>query len=113
MGLDVLLEILRPLEGLAAEVAFVRLEWHVDAYMRSDVVALDSSSAASAPCTGQVEVVGALAPNVAFTHMVLKVLSATRSRAQTAGGGHAYVERLCTVASLAASLPLAGEVVDS
>ena len=31
MCLDVLLQILWPLERLAAEVAFVRLEWDVDA----------------------------------------------------------------------------------
>lgn len=82
MGFDVFLEILRPLEGLATEIAFVRLERHVNADVRSDMVALDSSSAASTPCAGQIEVISTLPPNVAFAHMVLKILSATDMRAQ-------------------------------
>jgi hypothetical protein len=44
--LDVLLEILRPLEGLATELALVRLERNVNANVRSNVVTLDSGGAA-------------------------------------------------------------------
>lgn len=44
--LDVLLKILRPLEGLATELALVRLERNVNANVRSDVITFDSGSAA-------------------------------------------------------------------
>lgn len=44
--LDMLLEILRALERLAAELALVRLERDMDADVRSDVVALDGGGAA-------------------------------------------------------------------
>jgi len=111
MGLNVLLEILRALEGFAAEVAFVRLEWHVNTNVRSDVVALDGGGTASAPCASQIEVVSALAPDVTFTHMVLEILSASQSCADCVVT-RTYVKRLCAVASLAASLPLASEVVN-
>jgi hypothetical protein len=46
MCLDVLLEILGPLERLATELALVRLERNVHANVRSDVVTLDSRGAA-------------------------------------------------------------------
>lgn len=44
--LDMLLEILRTLEGLATELALVRLERDMDTDMRGDVVTLHSGSAA-------------------------------------------------------------------
>ena len=66
-----LLEVLRPLEGLAAEFALVRLERHMDADVRGDVVALDGGGAAGAPGTRQAEVVCALATNVDVAEMVL------------------------------------------
>lgn len=66
-----LLEILRALECFATEVALVWLQGDVNADMRCDVVALDSCSAACAPLTGQVEVVGALASDVTLAYMVL------------------------------------------
>lgn len=47
--LDMLFEILRALESLAAKVALVRLERHMDADVRGDVVALDGRGAACAP----------------------------------------------------------------
>lgn len=72
MGLDVLLEILRALECFAAEVALVGLERNMHADMRSDVVALDSGSAASTPLTGEVEVVCALAADMALANMILR-----------------------------------------
>ena len=71
MGLDVLLQILGTLEGLSAKLALVRLQRHMDADVRSDVVTLDSGSAAARPLTRQVEVVGALAANMALTNVIL------------------------------------------
>lgn len=49
MGFDVLLEILRTLERLSTEVAFVRLERDVDADVRGDVVTFDGGSATITP----------------------------------------------------------------
>ena len=71
VGLDVLLEILWALECFAAEITFVRLERHMDADMRCDVVALHSGRPASAPLAGEVEVVCALATDMAFADVVL------------------------------------------
>ena len=70
-----LLEILRTFERLAAEVAFVRLERNVNTDVRSDVITLDCGSAAVAPLARQVQVVGALAPNVTFANVILRVVS--------------------------------------
>lgn len=85
MGLDVFLQVLRTLEGLATKVTLVRLQRDVDSDMRGDVVALDDSSAATAPFAGQVEVVGALTANMALTHM--------------------FVESLCSRTLLSTTLP--------
>lgn len=71
MSLDVLLQILRSLEGLATEVALVRLQGNVNTNMRRDVVTLHSRSSAVAPLTCQVQVVGALAANMTLTDVVL------------------------------------------
>jgi len=79
MGLDVLLEILRALEGLAAKVALVRLERHVDADVRGDVVTLDSSSPALVPLAGEVQVVGALAANMLLADVVVEDLCRSES----------------------------------
>ena len=72
MCFHVFLEVLRPLEGLSAEVAFVWLEWNVDADVRGDVVAFYGGRAAGTPLAGEVEVVCALAPDMAFAYMVLR-----------------------------------------
>jgi hypothetical protein len=71
MRLDVLLQILRTLEGLAAKVALVRLEWHMNAYVRRDVVSLDSSGPALVPPADEVQIVGALAPNMLLADVLL------------------------------------------
>lgn len=71
VGLDVLLEILGPLERLAAEVALVRLEGHMDADVRGDVIALDRGGAALVPLAGEVQVVGALAANMLLADVLL------------------------------------------
>lgn len=71
MGLDMFLEVLWAFEGLATEIAFVRLEWDVDSNVRGDVVTLDRRGAAATPLTGQVEVVGGFAADVALADMFL------------------------------------------
>lgn len=71
MGLDVLLEILRALEGLSAEVALVWLQRDMDTDVRGDVVTLHRCGAARVPLASQVEVVGALPSNVPLTDVVL------------------------------------------
>ena len=71
MSLDVLLQVLGSLEGFTAEIALVRLQGNVNTDVRRDVVTLHSRSSAVAPLTCQVEVVGALATNMALTDVVL------------------------------------------
>lgn len=71
VGLNVLLEILRALEGLSAEVALVWLQGDVHTNVRGDVVALHRCGAARVPLASQVEVVGALPSNVPLTDVVL------------------------------------------
>jgi hypothetical protein len=73
--LYVLLEILRTLEGFAAEIALVRLQRNVHANVRGDVIALDSGSATVTPLAGQIQVVGTLATNMALTDVVVELLS--------------------------------------
>ena len=71
MSLHVLLEILRSLESFAAEVAFVRLQRNVDADVRSDVIALDSGGAAVAPLASEIQIVCALATDMALADVIL------------------------------------------
>lgn len=71
MGLDVLLQVLRALERLAAKIALVRLKRNVNTDVRGNVVALDGSCAASVPLAGQAQVVGALATDMAFADVIL------------------------------------------
>lgn len=66
-----LLQVLGTLERLAAELTLVRLQGHMDADMRRDVITLDGSSPARVPLASQVQVVGALATNMALTDMLL------------------------------------------
>jgi hypothetical protein len=70
--LDVLFQILRTLEGLAAVLTFVRLEWDVDADVRRDVVALHGGSLTLAPSTAELEIVCGLAPNMTLANMLLR-----------------------------------------
>jgi hypothetical protein len=93
VSLDVLLQVLRTLEGLPTEVAFVRLQWNVDSDVGGDVVTLDSCGSALIPSAGQVEVVRTLAADMLLAD-VLK-------------------ERLCRCASLRALVPLACKIVIS
>jgi len=71
MCLDMLLQVLWPLESLSAEVAFVRLERHMDSHVRGDVIALHGGCAACAPRACEVQVVSRLATDMALTDMVL------------------------------------------
>lgn len=70
--LDVLLQILGPLKGLSAEIAFVRLQRNVDSDVRGNVIALDGGSATGIPATGKVEVVGAFAAHMLFANVLLQ-----------------------------------------
>lgn len=72
-----LLEILRALECFATEVALVRLQGYMNSDVRGDVITLDGGGATCTPLTGQVEVVGALASDMALADVVLDVLLAS------------------------------------
>lgn len=71
VSLNVLLQILRTLESLPAEIALVRLQRNMNTNVRCDVVTLYSRSAAITPLTSQVQVVSALATNMAFANVIL------------------------------------------
>ena len=58
MSFDVLLQVLRTLEGLLAEVTSVRLQWDVNTNVRGDVVPFDGSSTTAPPGTSQAQIVG-------------------------------------------------------
>lgn len=72
MGLDVLLQILGALKGLATEVTLVRLQGNMHTDMRGDMVALHGGSVAVAPLAGQVQVVGAFATDMALADVFLQ-----------------------------------------
>lgn len=71
MGLDMLLQVLGTLEGLATELTLVRFQRNVDTDVRSDVVTLHGGGAARVPLASKAQVVGALASNVALTDVLL------------------------------------------
>jgi len=130
----VLLEILWTLERFATEVALVRLQRHMNSDVRGNVITLDGGGATCAPLTGQVEVVGTLATDVALAYVILDDLLASDKYCDEERVCHAretfdamrresfasktrcrsitYVESFGTLASLTAALPLAGQVVD-
>jgi hypothetical protein len=72
MRLDMLLQILRSLESLAAEIAFVRLQRDMDANVRRDMVALHGRRPAVAPLASEIQVVGALSANMPLTNVILQ-----------------------------------------
>ena len=114
MRLDVFLQVLGTLEGLAAKLAFVRFQRDVDSDVRGDVIALDGGGSAAAPLTGQVEVVGRLAADMTFTDVLLTTWLVVLGKSWPWGGGQGqrtYVEGLGGLASLAAALPLALQVL--
>lgn len=115
MRLDVLLEVLRPLEGLPTVVALVGLQRDMDADVRGDVIALDGGCMAAAPRTGEVQVVGALAAYVTLAHVLLSQSRSARSprpAAQTAARERTYVELFGRAGPGHAASPLALQVVD-
>jgi hypothetical protein len=71
VSLHVLLEILRTLESFTTEIALVRLQRYVNANVRSDVVAFDSGGAAVTPLACQIQIVGALATDMALANVIL------------------------------------------
>lgn len=81
VGLDVLLEILGPLERLGAEVALVGLEGHVHSDVRSNVISLDGHNATVVPVADQRQVVGALSADVGVTQMGVELLGAAKGLA--------------------------------
>lgn len=66
------LEILRTLEGLATELALVRLQGDMDSDVGSNVVTLDRGGAALTPRAGEVEVVCRLATNMTLADVFLR-----------------------------------------
>lgn len=110
--LDMLLEILRTLERLAAEFASMWLQGYVNADVRGDVVALHDLNVAVAPRALQVEVVGTLPADVALTDMVLHVPSQLWMIFDLGGRWLVlYVKRFSTDGAFTATSPLAGKLV--
>ena len=71
VSLHMFLKVLRAFEGLATKLASVGLQGYVDPDVRRNVIAFDHLNMAVGPCTLQVEIVGALAPDVLIAYMVL------------------------------------------
>ena len=73
LGVDalVLLEILRTLEGLATDLARVRLERSVNTKVGGDVVPLGTAHVAAFPLAGEAEVVSALAADVVIAQVLV------------------------------------------
>lgn len=71
VSLDVFLQILGAFESFTAEVALVRLQGNVNTNMRSNVITLNRGSTAVAPLASEIQVVGALAANMALANVVL------------------------------------------
>ena len=111
MGLDMLLEILRALKALAAEIALVRLQGNVNTNMRSDVVALHRGGAARVPLACEVEVVGALATNMLLANMFLFFIMLVISSHNKSRRLSTYVEHLGTGETLIALSPSADKAL--
>lgn len=67
-----LLQVLGSLEGLATELALVRLQGNVNTDVGSDVVALDGSGATRVPLASEAQVVCAFATNMSLTDVFLQ-----------------------------------------
>jgi hypothetical protein len=135
VGFYMFLEVLGTLERLAAKVTLVRFERDMNTNVRSDVVTLDSGGAAVTPAAGQIEVVGALAANMAFAHMFLDTRdfpsqqgrkpNATeiesdgrrkgkeKEKEKEKEKGYTHIECLGGMKSFLATLPLADEALGS
>ena len=66
-----LLQILGPLESLAAELAPMRFQGNMNSNMRSDMITLDHGYGAVTPGAGQIEVICAFATDVGIADMIL------------------------------------------
>lgn len=71
MRLYMLLEVLRALERLSAELAFVGLQRYVHTNVRGNVVTFDSSRIAVTPTADEVEIVCRFTPNMLLADMIL------------------------------------------
>lgn len=79
------LEILRPLEGFATELALVRLQRNVDANVGGDMIAFDGGCSALTPRACQVQVVGRFSAYVPFADVFLSSFVRSRKLAVTVG----------------------------
>ena len=113
MSFDVLFEILGSLESFAAKVTFVWLERDMDADVRGDVIPLDRGGPTRVPLASEVQVIGALATNMALTDVLLGKagMSATWSCVSRPFNGPAYIKGLGARELLVALVPTAGQVV--
>lgn len=66
-----LFQILGSLEGLATEVALMRLERNVHPDMGSNMITLDGRGTTIAPLARQIQIVGTLATDMTFANVVL------------------------------------------
>ena len=58
MGFDMLLQILRSLEGFATEITFVWFQGDMNPDVRGNVITLDGCRTATTPGTSEIEIVG-------------------------------------------------------
>jgi hypothetical protein len=107
-----LLEILGALKRLAAKLALVRLERDVNTDVRGDVITLDSGGAARVPLASEVQVVGALAADMALTDVLL-VHGQPQSILERCSWEEdmAYIERLRVGKPLVTGIPATSEVI--
>lgn len=79
MSLDMLLQVLGPLEGLTAKATLVRFERDVNPNVGGDVVTFDRASVTSLPATDKVQVISALSSDMSFTEVLKEALSRVSS----------------------------------
>ena len=87
VSLDVLLQVLRTLEGLATEVTTMRLQRDMNTDVRCDMITLDRRGMTVCPLTGEIEIVGAFTANMAFADVLLwrRLLSVMDARHDETG----------------------------
>lgn len=110
MCLYMLLEILRALEGLSAEFTSMWFQRDVDSDVGGYMIALDDGDMAVTPCALQIEIVGALPPNVTVANMFLDaVLVFTVDVKLAPVAIWTYIEGFRTGGPIAAACPLTDE----
>ena len=110
MCFHMFLEILWTLEGFAAKLAAMRLQWDMDADVGSDVVAFDDLNAAGSPRTLQIEIVGTLATYMTLANVILCNALVIDDFA-TVAANQSYIKLLGAAGACAAALPLAHKIV--